>query len=101
MNNRARDAQCHLPHAHITDGRAPSRTSRDAILQSHLDLVEYVPATDTTEATVKRQHSVGVVAYPGGSEGPPAVIQYSNAKTGDALSILLHLRDDRSSAFHH
>ena len=70
-------------------------------MQSHLDLVEYVPATDTTEATVKRQHSVGVVAYPGGSEGPPAVIQYSNAKTGDALSILLHLRDDRSSSFHH
>ena len=42
FNNRARDAQCHLslavhnvtchlPHAHITDGRAPSSTSRDAI----------------------------------------------------------------------
>ena len=54
-------------------------------MQSHLDLVEYVPATDTTEATVKRQHSVGVVAYPGWSDGAPAVIEYSNAKTRDAL----------------
>ena len=31
FNNRARDAQCHFPFAHITDGRASSRTSRDAI----------------------------------------------------------------------